>query len=87
VLSVIPESEHQDSVGTFGRTVRDAVYALDAIYGIDPRDKYTFAQEGRTPAEGYAQFLANKDSLKGATFGIPWNSFWIYADDAQNCSH
>jgi amidase len=70
-------------VGTFGRTVRDAVYALDAIYGIDPRDNYTLAQEGKTPKGGFIQFMANKDSLKTATFGLPWNSFWIYADDEQ----
>jgi amidase len=59
------------------------VYALDAIYGIDPRDNYTLAQEGKTPKGGYAQFLTGKDSLKGATFGLPWNSFWVYADDEQ----
>lgn len=80
---VIPESEHQDSVGAFGRTVRDAVYALDAIYGIDPRDNYTLAQEGKTPEGGYTQFLSTKDALKGATFGIPWKSFWVYADEEQ----
>ncbi|KAK0710804.1 amidase signature domain-containing protein [Lasiosphaeris hirsuta] len=80
---VIPESEHQDSVGTFGRTVKDAVYALDAIYGIDPRDNYTLAQEGKTPAGGYAQFLTTKDALKDAVFGIPWDSFWVYADPEQ----
>ncbi|KAH8908309.1 amidase signature enzyme [Coniochaeta sp. PMI_546] len=80
---VIPESEHQDTVGTFGRTVRDAVYALDAIYGVDPLDNYTISQEGNTPKGGYSQFLTTKDALKGATFGIPWNSFWIYADEEQ----
>ncbi|KAM7199748.1 amidase signature enzyme [Naviculisporaceae sp. PSN 640] len=82
---VIPESEHQDTVGTFGRTVRDAVYALDAIYGIDPRDNYTLAQKHKTPSnkEGYAQFLTTKSALKGATFGLPWNSFWSKADPEQ----
>jgi amidase len=70
-------------VGTFGRTVRDAVYALDAIYGVDGRDNYTSAQVGKTPDGGYVQFLANKESLKGATFGLPWNSFWEYTDDDQ----
>ncbi len=25
-----------NTLGTLARTVRDAVYALDAIYGIDP---------------------------------------------------
>ncbi|KAK3934228.1 amidase signature enzyme [Diplogelasinospora grovesii] len=80
---VVPESEHQDTVGAFGRTVRDAVYALDAIYGVDPRDNYTLAQQGRTPTGGYAQFLTTKQALRGAVFGLPWNSFWVYADDEQ----
>ncbi|KAF2469762.1 amidase signature enzyme [Lindgomyces ingoldianus] len=80
---VIPESVHQDSVGTFGRTVRDAAYAFDAIYGIDERDNYTLAQEGNTPSGGYLQYLTNRSSLSSATFGIPWNSFWVYADNEQ----
>jgi amidase len=83
VYSVVPESEHQDSVGTFGRTVRDAVYALDAIYGVDDRDNYTLAQKAQTPRGGYAQYLTNKKALKGATFGLPWESFWAKADDEQ----
>lgn len=80
---VVPESEHQDTVGTFGRTVRDATYALDAIYGVDSRDNYTFAQDGHTPFGGYAQHLSSKCDLKGAVFGLPWNSFWVYADSEQ----
>jgi amidase len=80
---VIPESIHQDTVGTFGRTVRDAAYALDAIYGIDSRDNYTAAQDGMTPAGGYMQFLANRSALTNATFGLPWDSFWVYADHEQ----
>ncbi|KAK0614877.1 amidase [Bombardia bombarda] len=80
---VIPESEHQDTVGTFGRTVRDAVYALDAIYGVDARDNYTLAQQGKTPTGGYVQYLTTKDALKGAVFGLPWDSFWAKADPEQ----
>ncbi|EMC96405.1 hypothetical protein BAUCODRAFT_148022 [Baudoinia panamericana UAMH 10762] len=80
---VVPESAHQDSVGCFGRTVRDATYCLDAIYGPDPLDNYTQAQTGHTPAGGYVQMLEGRNALAGATFGIPWNSFWIYADDEQ----
>lgn len=80
---VVPESEHQDTVGTFGRTVRDATYALDAIYGVDARDNYTLAQQGQTPDGGYVQFLTNKSSLDGAVFGLPWKSFWVYADSEQ----
>ncbi|UNI17961.1 Amidase [Purpureocillium takamizusanense] len=83
---VVPETEHQDSVGTFGRTVRDAVYAFDAIWGVDPHDNYTSAQEGHTPKPGcggYARFLAQKTALRNATFGVPWNSFWVHAGDEQ----
>ncbi|POS74982.1 amidase [Diaporthe helianthi] len=80
---VVPECEHQDTVGTFGRTVRDATYALDAIYGVDPRDNYTLPQDGNTPGDGYGQFLSDKSSLKGAVFGLPWKSFWVYADAEQ----
>lgn len=80
---VIPESTHQDTVGCFARTVRDATYALDAIYGPDTLDNYTAAQIGQTPQGGYTQFLTNRHALKGATFGIPWQSFWVYADVEQ----
>lgn len=80
---VIPESEHQDTVGVFGKTVADAVYVLDAIYGIDERDNYTLAQADKTPANGYTHFLDNADALKSAKFGVPWESFWKYADAEQ----
>ncbi|QPH10557.1 hypothetical protein C2857_001928 [Epichloe festucae Fl1] len=83
---VIPETEHQDSVGTFGRTVRDAVYAFDAIYGVDGHDNYTLAQKGKTPKDGYAPYLTGKESLKKATFGIPWKSFWVHADAEQQAN-
>ncbi|KAF2034041.1 glutamyl-tRNA amidotransferase subunit A [Setomelanomma holmii] len=80
---VIPESIHQDTVGTFGRTVRDAAYAFDTIWGPDQRDNYTLAQEGKTPEGGYLQFLTDKSALQNSTFGLPWASFWVYADEEQ----
>lgn len=80
---VIPESIHQDTVGTFGKTVRDAAYAFDVIYGVDERDNYTLVQEGKTPLGGYLQYLSDDSALQNATFGIPWNSFWVYADQEQ----
>lgn len=70
-------------MGTFGRSVRDAVYVLDAIYGPDPNDNYSVAQVGNTPSDGYACYLTNRSALVNATFGIPWSSFWIYADQEQ----
>lgn len=86
LVRVVPESSHQDSVGTFGRTVRDATYALDGIYGVDARDNYTLVQEGKVPEGGYASFLSNKDALRGAVFGLPWNSFWVYAGDEMRAN-
>ena len=85
-VSVIPESTHQDTVGTFARTVRDAVYALDVIYGVDPLDNYTLAQVGKTPSGGYSQYLTNSDALQDATFGLPWQSFWALASEDQQVS-
>ena len=85
-FSVIPESTHQDTVGAFARTVRDAVYALDVVYGVDTRDNYTLAQVGKTPDGGYSQFLTNSDALQNATFGLPWQSFWALASEEQQVS-
>lgn len=82
-VRVIPESEHQDTVGCFGRTVQDAVYVLDAMYGPDPLDNYTSAQVGNTPRGGYSQFITDKTALKNAVFGLPWMSFWQYAEEDQ----
>ncbi|PKY01002.1 amidase family protein [Aspergillus campestris IBT 28561] len=80
---VIPESLHQDTVGAFGKTVRDATYVLDAIFGIDPRDDATQAQRGQTPPGGYSQFLHDRSALQGAVFGLPWESFWRLANPTQ----
>ncbi|PHH73477.1 hypothetical protein CDD80_3806 [Ophiocordyceps camponoti-rufipedis] len=89
---VIPESHNQDSVGTFGRTVKDAVIALDAIYGYDVKDKATWDMCDQstvpqwTAGQGFQQFLTTRDALarsptkRAAAFGIPWNSFWVHAD-------
>lgn len=85
-ISVIPESAHQDTVGTFARTVRDAVYALDVIYGVDPLDNYTLAQVGKTPNGSYSQYLTNSDTLQNATFGLPWQSFWALASEEHQVS-
>ena len=80
---VIPESTHQDTVGAIGKTVKDAIYVLDAIYGVDPKDNYTQAQVGKTPTGGYLPFVSDKSALQGAKFGIPWKSFWQFLDPEQ----
>lgn len=80
---VIPESEHQDTAGPMARTVRDTVYVLDAMYGVDERDNYTLAQVGNTPEGGYLQYMADKGALKGARFGLPWAKLWSLAKEDQ----
>ncbi|RDA90830.1 hypothetical protein CP533_1552 [Ophiocordyceps camponoti-saundersi (nom. inval.)] len=89
---VIPESLNQDSVGTFGRTVKDAILALDAIYGYDRDDPATKAMCNLThlpipvTGQGFQQYLTTRGDLNNRTltgrarFGIPWNSFWVHTD-------
>lgn len=80
---VVPESLNQDSVGVFTKSVREAAYVLDAIYGPDERDNETFAQTGHSPKHGYAPFLSDRNALRNASFGLPWNSFWRFASSEQ----
>ena len=48
---------------------------------MDPRDNYTLVQQALSG--GFAQFVCNKDALKGAKFGLPWLSFWQLASANQ----
>lgn len=81
---VVPESEHQDSTGPLARTVRDAVYAFQYMWGVDERDVYTKNQTGNVPENGdYISFLADKEALKGAKFGLPWEKLWTHAKPDQ----
>ncbi|KAL8292475.1 hypothetical protein RQP46_001087 [Phenoliferia psychrophenolica] len=77
---VIPESTHQDTVGSFGRTFRDAVIGLEIIAGPDPRDNATL---GIQRPENYTQFLGNKKDLRGAKFGVPWSRVWESSSTAS----
>ncbi|CAN1247769.1 Probable amidase At4g34880 [Linum perenne] len=75
---VIPVSPLMDTIGLMWvrlcrpicRTVSDAVYVLDAIVGVDPRD-YEATKEAAEfiPPGGYKQFL-KKDGLRGKRLGI-----------------
>lgn len=81
---IIPESEHQDTAGPLARTVRDAVYAFQYMWGEDDRDIYTMNQTGNIPENrDYVSFLSNKDALKGARFGLPWQKLWTHAQPNQ----
>ena len=75
---VIPISETQDAVGPFGRTVIDAVRALDVIAGPDEEDRHSTVPERKQPFS-YYDFLSDRYALKGARFGLPMKRFWDLA--------
>ncbi|KAK2757532.1 hypothetical protein FQN54_004501 [Arachnomyces sp. PD_36] len=72
---IIPESESLDTVGPFGKTVKDAAVVLDAIVGKDSRDNSTASQQ-TAPGGSYLGWVSNKDALKGARFGLPSRRIW-----------
>lgn len=48
---------------------------------MDPRDNFTLAQ--KAPENGFSEYLSTKQVLKGASFGLPWLSFWQYESPDQ----
>ena len=74
---VIPISKSMDSVGSFGRTVRDAVHGLSAIVGTDDRDAMTCSSL-RVQRQDYTKYWTTKASLKGARFGLPNKRCWEF---------
>lgn len=79
---VIPISETQDSIGPYGRTVADAVKALDVIAGPDEDDPHSTVPERQQPTS-YSSFLTDRHALKGARFGLPMKRFWELAPRPQ----
>lgn len=72
---VIPISENMDTIGSFGRTVADAVYGFNAIVGTDERDSST-CSPSQPQTVDYSKFLTTRASLKGAKFGLPNKRCW-----------
>lgn len=35
---------------------------------------------------GYAQLLTDYRALEGARFGLPWDSFWVHADEEMQAA-
>lgn len=68
LFTVIPISEHQDTVGPLTRSVSDAAIVLSIIAGPDPNDNFTLAQP--TPVPDYTMALSNS-SLVGKRIGVP----------------
>ncbi|KAH8723015.1 amidase signature domain-containing protein [Phaeosphaeriaceae sp. PMI808] len=75
---VIPISEHQDTVGSMARTVKDAAYILQAIAGPDPHDNYTSAIPWASNPNNYTvpNYIAacQSNALHGKRIGIPRNA-------------
>lgn len=74
---IIPISKSMDTVGSFGKTVVDAVHGLNAIVGVDDRDVMT-CSASRSQRKDYSKFLTTKASLKGARFGLPIKRCWEF---------
>lgn len=74
---VIPISKSMDTVGSFGRTVADAVHGLNAIVGVDQRDPMT-CTSSRLQRQDYSEYLTTKGDLKGARFGLPNKRCWEF---------
>lgn len=68
MLSVVPISSVQDSVGPICRNVSDAAIILSAIAGSDPLDERTSSQPSEIP--DYRKALIG-DGLKNVRIGVP----------------
>jgi len=64
---IIPISYTQDTAGPMARTVADAVIALGALTGLDPKDAKTAASEGKALSD-YTPYL-KADGLQGKRIG------------------
>lgn len=73
---VIPISRSQDSVGPFGRSVRDVAALLSVIAGTDPRDPAT--RDADEHAADYTAFL-DANALRGARIGVLRQTFSGYS--------
>lgn len=70
---IIPISITQDTAGPMTRNVADAAVLLGALVGVDSRDKYTAASQGKFHTD-YTRFL-EKDGLKGKRLGVEKAAF------------
>jgi amidase len=65
---IIPISHSQDTAGPMTRTVADAALLLNALTGVDPRDRATQNSRGKSQAD-YTRFL-DANGLRGARIGV-----------------
>jgi amidase len=80
-LGVIPGAPSMDTVGTFGRSVEDATIILDIIADKSSvpetrADAFESSIDQRNTTKAHTSWLAKKDALKGAKFGLPSRRVW-----------
>ena len=88
-LGVIPEAPSMDTVGTFGRSVEDATIILDIIRDRSSThavqaDVLESASDQQKLDLSYTSWLAKKDALKDAKFGLPMKRVWESARGNAN---
>jgi amidase len=81
MMGVIPEAPSMDTVGPFGRSVIDATIILDIIADksfVPESQARTFNSlpEQLNSPKIYTSWIAKKDALKGARFGLPSKRVW-----------
>ena len=93
-LGVIPEAPSMDTVGPFGRSIQNAAIILDVVADktsipVSETGASTSSPDHDHVAECYSPWLANKDALKGAQFGLPYKRVWETAgqDPQYECEY
>ncbi|KAF7879575.1 hypothetical protein EAF04_000770 [Stromatinia cepivora] len=87
MIGVIPESPSMDTIGPFGRCVKDAAIVLDVIRekrvsSFTDDSSLASTLPNKVLLGSYTSWLSKKDALKGARFGLPWKRVW---EAASNC--
>ncbi|KAI1936815.1 hypothetical protein LOZ66_004321 [Ophidiomyces ophidiicola] len=72
---IIPEASSMDTVGPMGRSVQDVAVVMDAMTGK--------LQTGNRSTVTYSSFISQRDALKGARFGLPWQHVWKMASENE----
>ena len=78
---IIPIAHSQDTAGPMTRTVRDAAILLNALVGVDPRDRATNPSRAKGFTD-YTQFL-DADGLRGARIGVAREKYFGYSASAD----
>ncbi|PLR96069.1 amidase family protein [Bacillus sp. T33-2] len=71
---IIPIAHTQDTAGPMARTVKDAVYLLTALVGMDAQDPVTLTNT-RLQETDFADFL-DSGALKGTRLGVAKNPYF-----------